>query len=86
MFGKKQQRVVCQYCNKEVSVNTFNIWHGDNCCVVNPNSKTKQKTETAVLTILCMGKNKKLKNVSVVAKKCRHRTMLVGMAKNAKVI
>jgi len=68
MFGKKQQRVVCQYCNKEVSVNTFNIWHGDNCCVVNLNSKNKAKNRNSGSNNPMYGKKQEVKKCECCSK------------------
>lgn len=31
MTGKKHSRVSCLCCRKDVSVNTFAVWHGDRC-------------------------------------------------------
>jgi hypothetical protein len=31
MSGKKHNRVTCLCCKKDVSVNTFVVWHGDRC-------------------------------------------------------
>ena len=31
MRGKKHNRVTCLCCRKDVSVNTFVVWHGDRC-------------------------------------------------------
>lgn len=31
MLGKKHNRVTCLCCKKDVSVNTFVVWHGDRC-------------------------------------------------------
>ena len=31
MSGKKHNRVTCLRCKKDVSVNTFVVWHGDRC-------------------------------------------------------
>jgi hypothetical protein len=30
-WGKQFKRAVCMYCNKEVSINTINQYHNDNC-------------------------------------------------------
>lgn len=44
MFGKKQDRIVCKHCNKEVSVNTYSLWHGDRCETINPIHKETVST------------------------------------------
>ena len=31
MFGRKQKRLLCPHCNREISVNTINLFHNDNC-------------------------------------------------------
>jgi len=31
MFGKKQKRITCNHCGKNISMNTFPRWHGDKC-------------------------------------------------------
>lgn len=31
MYGKKQERVVCSHCNKEVDRPNYTRWHGDKC-------------------------------------------------------
>ena len=31
MFGRKHKRVVCPHCDKEISINTSNLFHFDNC-------------------------------------------------------
>ena len=36
MFGKKQQRIICEHCNTEVAANTYALWHGDRCEIINP--------------------------------------------------
>lgn len=31
MFGKKHKRIMCAHCGKNVSVNSYPVWHGDKC-------------------------------------------------------
>jgi hypothetical protein len=68
MFGKKQQRIVCQHCNKEVSVNTFNIWHGSNCFVVNPDSKNKAINRNSGTNNPMYGKKQEVKKCECCGK------------------
>lgn len=65
MFGKKQRRIVCQHCNKEVSVNTFSIWHGTNCEKVNPDSKNKVRQRMVGINNPMYGKKQEVR-------KCEH--------------
>jgi hypothetical protein len=68
MFGKKQRRIVCQHCAKEVGVNTFNIWHGDNCYTVNPESKIKAKHRNAGTNNPMYGKKQEVKKCECCGK------------------
>jgi hypothetical protein len=61
MFGKKQRRITCQHCNKEVSVNTFSIWHGSNCEIVNSAAKNKAKQRNSGVNNPMHGKKQKVK-------------------------
>ena len=31
MYGRKQQKLICQHCLKEIPVNVFSRFHGENC-------------------------------------------------------
>jgi hypothetical protein len=69
MYGKKQRRVVCQHCNKEVSINTFNVWHGSNCETINPETKVKARYRNSGSNNPMYGKKQKIKKCECCSKK-----------------
>jgi hypothetical protein len=30
-MGKKAKRIHCEYCNKEIAINIYTKFHGENC-------------------------------------------------------
>jgi hypothetical protein len=43
MFGKRQKRVICEHCDKEIGINTYKVWHGANCPTINPEHRNRCK-------------------------------------------
>ncbi len=68
MYGKKHRRLTCQHCNKDVAANTFKIWHGENCEVINSKSKLAAKNRNAGANNPMFGKQQEIKKCACCGK------------------
>ena len=68
MYGKKQRRLVCQHCNKEVSVNTFSLWHGLQCETINPDAKIRARHRNGGMNNPMYGKTQETKKCECCSK------------------